>query len=374
MIPFNSAPVIGRELDYVREAAASGHTAGDGPFTKRCERLLADALGAPRVLLTTSCTHALEMGAMLLELGPGDEVIVPSFTFVSTVNPIVLRGATPVFADIRPDTLNIDEHRLPDLVTPRTKAIFVVHYAGVACEMDAILAVAARHGIPVLEDTAHALFGRYHGRQLGTLGSLGTLSFHETKNFTCGEGGALVITDARLVERAEILREKGTNRSRFFRGQIDKYTWVDVGSSYIPSELVAAYLLAQLEMREEVQTRRAATFARYANTLASWAAEQGIRLPVIPDGCDSAFHMFYLQFPGLEPRDRFITHMKAAGVHCVFHYLPLHRSPMGEHWNRLPADTVTERASDGLVRLPFYTTLSDADQAHVIASATAFRI
>jgi dTDP-4-amino-4,6-dideoxygalactose transaminase len=373
-VPFNWAAPIGRELEYVAQAATRGHLSGDGQFARRCEALLQAGTGATRALLTTSCTHALEMAALLLRLGPGDEVIVPAFTFVSTVNSFVLRGATPVFADIRPDTLNIDERRLPALITARTRAIVVVHYAGVGCEMDAILEAAARAGVPVVEDNAHGLFGRYRGRQLGTLGMMATLSFHETKNFTCGEGGALLVNDGTLVERAEILREKGTDRSRFFRGEIDKYTWVDVGSSYVLSDMLAAFLLAQLEERESVQRRREAIYRRYAAALAPWAAANGVILPCVPAHCDVSFHLFHVRLPDLKTRSRFIAHLKEASMHAVFHYIPLHLAPMAGTWGGMAGDCpITEQVSDRLVRLPFYTTLSADDQQRVIDRILSFR-
>jgi dTDP-4-amino-4,6-dideoxygalactose transaminase len=374
MITFNSPVVVGRELEYLLEAASSRHLAGDGPFTKRSEGVLREILGSARVLLTTSCTHAIEMSALLLNVGPGDEVIVPSFTFVSTANAIAMRGARPVFADVRPDTLNLDERALEYLITPRTRAIVAVHYAGVGCDMDAILGVAAKAGIAVVEDNAHGLLGTYRGRPLGSLGTLATLSFHDTKNFTCGEGGALVVNDAALVERAEIIREKGTNRSRFFRGQVDKYTWVDLGSSYVPSELLAAFLLGQLEERESIQARRCRIFNRYMTELRDWAEACGVRLPHVPPECHAAYHLFYLRFPGLATRQRFIAEMKERGIHCVFHYLPLHLSEMGVRCGYTRgALPVTEQASDDLVRLPFYTTMTGDEQACVIDAIRAFR-
>jgi len=373
-IPFNWPVAVGRELEYVTQAAASSHLCGDGPFTKRCEAFLQRHTGAARAMLTTSCTHALEMSALLLDVRPGDEVIVPSFTFVSTANAFVLRGATPVFADIRPDTLNIDERLLPGLVTPKTKAMVVVHYAGVGCEMDAIMETAARAGLPVIEDNAHGLLGHYKGRPLGSLGALATLSFHDTKNFMCGEGGALLINDAGLTARAEILREKGTNRSRFFRGQVDKYTWVDLGSSYVPSELLAAFLLGQLEAFESIQDRRRHIFTTYARELARWAQENGVVLPHVPAHCDPAWHMFYVLLPDLDARQRFIAHLKAKSIHSVFHYLPLHLAPMAAQWHgRVGQCPVTERTSDRLARLPFFTTMSPDVQARVIDAVTSFR-
>jgi dTDP-4-amino-4,6-dideoxygalactose transaminase len=372
-IPFNLPSRGAADLQHVAAALASDHLSGDGPYTRRVERLLAELLGVPRVLLTTSCTHALEMAALLLDLAPGDEVIVPAFTFVSTVNAFVLRGARPVFADIRPDTLNLDESRLERLVTPRTRAIALVHYAGVGCAMDAVLEVARRHGLAVVEDAAHGLFGRYRGRLLGTLGDLATLSFHETKNLSCGEGGALVVNDPRRVERAEILREKGTDRSRFFRGQVDKYTWVDVGSSYVMSDLLAALLWAQLEDRERIQARRRQLWARYAEDLAPWAAARGIRLPTVPPGLEHPGHLFYLLLPTLADRQAFMAHLAAADILAVFHYQPLHLSAMGRRLGGRPGDCpVTEDVSDRLVRLPFYTGLTDVDQARVVEVVRRF--
>jgi len=373
-VPFNRPSLVGTEYRYIAQALENGHISGDGAFTRRCHALLEQTLGVERALLTTSCTHALEMSALLLDAKSDDEVIVPSFTFVSTINAFVLRGARPVFADIRPDTLNIDEAQLETLITPRTRAILVVHYAGVSCEMDEILEIAGRHGIAVIEDNAHGLFGKYRGRTLGSLGRLATLSFHETKNITCGEGGALLINAPELVERAEIIREKGTNRAQFFRGQVDKYTWVDVGSSYLPSDLLAAYLLAQLESAESIQERRKAIWQTYARELGEWAAANAIRLPIVPEHCEQPFHMFYLLLPSLEERQRFIEHMREAGILSVFHYQPLHLSRMGRRYGGKPGDCpVTEDLSDRLVRLPFYTSLSTQDQALVIKTVTSFR-
>ncbi|MBX3191371.1 MAG: dTDP-4-amino-4,6-dideoxygalactose transaminase [Labilithrix sp.] len=373
MIPFNRFGLSGNELAYVQEALGR-QTSGDGPFCRRAEALLEEIFGVPRVLVTTSCTHALEMSAILLEIGPGDEVIVPSFTFVSTVNAFVLRGATPVFADVRPDTLNLDERLLGALVTPKTKAIVPVHYAGVGCEMDEIGRVAAESGIAIVEDNAHGLLGSYRGRRLGTFGALATQSFHETKNIACGEGGALVVADARHAERAEILREKGTNRARFFRGQIDKYTWVDVGSSYVLSDVLAAILLGQLEARERIQARRRAIWERYAEALRAWAPAAGVSLPLVPPHCEQAFHMFYLLLPDLAQRTAFIAHLASRGVAAVFHYQPLHLSPMGVRFGgRAGACPVTESVSERLVRLPFHTTLSSEEQAKVIDAVTSFQ-
>ena len=347
-IPFNRVGLEGDENAYMLEAVARGHLSGDGDFTKRCQKLLETLLGVPRALLVTSCTHALEMAALLLEIQPGDEVIVPSFTFVSTVNAFVLRGARPVFVDVHETTLNLDERLLESRITPRTRAIVPVHYAGVGCEMDSILEIAARHGVPVVEDNAHGLFGDYRGKRLGTFGALATQSFHETKNFTCGEGGALLVNEPRFVERAEIIREKGTNRSRFFRGQIDKYTWVDLGSSYVLSDILAAFLLAQLEARERIQSKRRRIWERYRSELAPWARERGVRLPFVPEHCAQPYHMFYLLLPSLAERTAFLAHLKARGILSVFHYLPLHLSENGpalrRPGGRLPRDRGRERS------------------------------
>jgi dTDP-4-amino-4,6-dideoxygalactose transaminase len=372
-IPFNRAFLAGNELAYMAQAVANGHISGDGPFTRRCHAFLEGALGVPKVLLTTSCTHALEMAALLLEIGPGDEVIVPSFTFVTTINAFVLRGARPVFIDVRPDTLNLDETQLEGLITPRTKAIAVVHYAGVGCEMDTILEITQRHGVAVVEDNAHGLFGKYRGQYLGTFGCLATQSFHETKNFCCGEGGALLINEARYIERAEMIREKGTNRSRFFRGEVDRYTWVDVGSSYLPSDMLAAFLYAQLEAREQIQTRRREIWEHYCEQLAEWAGEHGVRLPVVPAHCEQPYHIFYLLMPSFEARQALIAHLKAQGILSVFHYVPLHLSEMGRRFGGQPGECpVTEDVSDRLLRLPFYNDLDEADQASVVGAITEF--
>jgi dTDP-4-amino-4,6-dideoxygalactose transaminase len=326
-------------------------------------------LDIPKVMLTTSCTHALEMSAILLDIQPGGEVIVPSFTFVTTANAFVMRGARPVFIDIRPDTLNLDETQLERLITSRTKAIVPVHYAGVACEMDAILQIAGRYGIPVVEDNAHGLFGKYKGQYLGTFGSLATQSFHETKNFTCGEGGALLINDPQYIERAEIIREKGTDRSRFFRGEVDKYGWVDIGSSYLPSEILAAVLFAQLEEREQVQAHRKWIWHYYYEHLQSWAAGFGIQLPAVPDYCEQSYHMFYLLLPSLEQRQDLIRYLKENGIYSVFHYLPLHLSKMGQQFGGRQGDCpVTESVSERLLRLPFHNGLTEIDLAKVVAA------
>jgi dTDP-4-amino-4,6-dideoxygalactose transaminase len=370
-IPFNRPGLVGKEFEYIAAAIRAGHASGDGVYTKQCHALLERVLQVPKVLLTTSCTHALEMAALLLDVQPGDEVIVPSFTFVSTVNAFVLRGARPVFVDIRPDTLNLDETQVEKAVTSRTKAIVPVHYGGIGCEMDAILEIAARHGVAVVEDNAHGLFGKYKGRYLGTFGCLATQSFHETKNFSCGEGGALLINDAKYVERAEIIREKGTNRSRFFRGEVDKYTWIDLGSSYVPSDLLAAVLYAQLEARATIQAKRRRIWEYYQTHLQGWAQQHGFRLPIVPAHCEQAYHMFYLLSPSLERRQALIAHLKARAILSVFHYQPLHLSQMGRRFGgREGACPITEDISDRLVRLPFYNGLSDADLECVVAAAT----
>lgn len=372
-IPYNQPAVTGRELEYMARAVAAGHISGDGPFTKACHQHLEKLSGARRALLTTSCTHALEMCALLLNLGPGDEVICPPFTFVSTVNALVLRGAKPVFVDIRPDTLNLDETLIEAAITPRTRAILVVHYAGVACAMDVIADIARRHHLAIVEDNAHGLFGTFRGERLGSFGTMATLSFHETKNLTAGEAGALLLNDEQLIERAEILREKGTNRARFFRGQVDRYTWVDVGSSYLPSDILAAYLLAQIEGHEAIQARRQAIWRRYATELASWAEARGIGLPTVPDGCQHPAHIFYLMLPSLAMRTALIEYMKAKRILLVFHYQPLHLSDMGQKLGGAAGQCpVTERAADCLVRLPLFYQLTDAEQTRVLETLTAF--
>lgn len=373
-IPFNRSALLGRELEYISQALVTGQIAGDQTFSKKCQQALEQALGVRRALVATSCTHALEMAALLLDVKPGDEVIVPSFTFVSTANAFALRDARIVFADIRPDTLNLDEAKLPALITPRTRVIVPVHYAGVGCEMDAILALASDQGVAVVEDNAHGLFGRYKDRWLGTFGRLATQSFHETKNITCGEGGALLINDPDLIERAEIIREKGTNRSRFFRGQVDKYTWVDLGSSYVMSDVLAAFLFGQIEVWEEIQRRRKRIWDRYQSALTTWAAQNGARLPVVPVHCEQAYHMFYLLLPSLDARQRLIAHLKARGILAVFHYLPLHLSEYGRRWGGRPGDCpVTEDLSDRLLRLPFFNVLDEASQSRVIEAVLAFK-
>jgi dTDP-4-amino-4,6-dideoxygalactose transaminase len=373
-IRFNQASLTGRELEYLAQAVGHGHISGDGPFTRRARAMLEQVTGSRAALLTTSCTHALEMAALLLEIGPGDEVIVPSFTFVSTANAFVLRGATPVFVDIRPDTLNIDERLVEGAITPRTRAILPVHYAGVGCEMDALQDIASRRGLAIVEDNAHGLFGRYRGRALGSFGAMATLSFHETKNVTCGEGGALLINDERLIARGEIIREKGTERSRFFRGEVDKYSWCDLGSSYLLSDMLAAFLLAQLESADRIQARRRAMWEFYADGLASWAASFGAVLPCVPGHCAQAYHLFYLLLPSLEVRQALIAHLKARGIMSVFHYLPLHLSTMGQRFGGRRGDCpVTEQVSDRLLRLPFHGHLTDDDLGRIVEAIRAFK-
>jgi dTDP-4-amino-4,6-dideoxygalactose transaminase len=372
-IPFNRPFATGKEFDYIQQAINAMHLSGDGPFTQKCHALLEEILGTPKVLLTTSCTHALEMAALLLNIQPGDEVIVPSFTFVSTVNAFVLRGARPVFIDIRPDTLNLDETRLEQLITPRTKAIVPVHYAGVGCEMETILDIARHYDVAVVEDNAQGLLGQYKNQYLGTFGCMATLSFHETKNLSCGEGGALLINDPRYIEQAEIIREKGTNRSRFFRGQVDKYTWVNLGSSYLPSDILAAFLYAQLEARAEIQTRRRRIWEYYYQNLQGWAHSHNVRLPIVPAQCQQPYHLFYLLLPSLAQRQAFINHLKKHHIWSVFHYLPLHISEMGRQFGGKEGDCpVTEVVGDCLVRLPFYNELTEADQARVVEAIYGF--
>jgi dTDP-4-amino-4,6-dideoxygalactose transaminase len=373
MIPFNRAVFDGDELAYVTSALAEGRVAGAGPFTRRAEALLEEGHGSGRTLLTTSCTHALELSALLLDLQPGDEVLVPAFTFVSTAAAFLLHGGTPVFVDVRDDTLNMDPDLAEAAITPRTRAICIVHYAGVAATPDRFRALADRHGLVLVEDNAHGLLGGFHGRRLGTFGELSTLSFHETKNISAGEGGALHVNDPALFERAEILREKGTDRSRFLRGQVDKYTWVDVGSSWVVSDLLAAVLVGQLERFDAIQARRRVVWDRYDGALSGWAAERGVRTPVVPEGCDHTAHMYYLRFDGVETRTRFIDHLRDHGVAAVFHYQPLHLSTVGERLGGRPGQhPVTEAAADDLVRLPLHVGLTDDDVARVLDAVKGF--
>jgi dTDP-4-amino-4,6-dideoxygalactose transaminase len=372
-IDFNKPVMVGNELEYIRQAYERSHVSGDGYFTRQAQTVLENIIGTPKAILTTSCTHALEMSALLLGIKPGDEVIFPSFTFVSTVNAFVLRGAKPVFVDVRPDTLNLDETRIESRITPQTRAIVPVHYAGVGCEMDTIMEIAAQNHLPVIEDNAHSLFAKYKGKYLGTFGAMATQSFHETKNISCGEGGAILINDLEYYERAEIIREKGTNRSRFFRGMIDKYTWVDIGSSYLPSDILAAILFAQLENWQKIQTKRQDIWDYYDQNLRQWAEHNGIQLPTIPAYCDQAYHMYYLVMPSLTARQSLMAHLRENGIVAVFHYQPLHLSDMGRRFGGKEGDCpVTERLGDCLLRLPFHNSLTHEDQDKVISAIMDF--
>lgn len=374
-IPFNKPTRSNRELPYLEECLRAPSLVGDGPFTRRCEALLEQTNGSARVLLTPSCTAALEMAAFLLDLGPGDEVVAPAFTFVSTLNAFVIRGARPLFVDVCADTLNLDPEQTAARITPRTKAILPVHYGGIACDMDALQRLAEANRIAIVEDNAHGLFARYRGRPLGTFGSLAALSFHDTKNFTCGEGGALMVNDARLLGRAEIVREKGTDRSRFARGEISRYSWVDVGSSYLPSELQAAFLLAQLEERTAVQAARQGIWERYAGELRSWAAANSVQLPCVPPECEPAYHLFHLILPSNRARQALAAHLHERGISAVSHYEPLHLSPMGR---KLGGEAgmcpTTERVCERLLRLPFFTSMTASEQSCVIEAVCSFHI
>ncbi|MDR2044032.1 MAG: dTDP-4-amino-4,6-dideoxygalactose transaminase [Clostridium sp.] len=354
MINFNVPPYTGNELKYIRKCVENQKICGDGEFTKKCSRWLEKATGS-NCLLTTSCTHALEMAALLSEIQPGDEVIMPSYTFVSTADAFVLRGAVPVFVDIRPDTMNLDETLIESAVTRKTKAIVVVHYAGVACEMDTVMEIAERHRLTVIEDAAQAILCTYRGKPLGTFGRFGAFSFHETKNYSMGEGGALLIRESADIETAEIIREKGTNRSQFFRGQVNKYYWMSYGSSYLPSDMNAAYLYAQLEMAEEINRSRRACWARYYENLAPLREEGKAALPTVPEGCVHSGHMFYLKAKEIEERTRLIDFLKTRGILAVFHYIPLHTAPAGVKYGRFHGeDRYTTRESERLLRLPLY--------------------
>jgi len=374
-ISFNRPSLSGDEVTNVRRVLEGDHLSGDGPFTAQCHVELERLTGAKKALLTTSCTHALEMAALLLDIRAGDEIILPSFTFVSTANAFVLRGARPIFVDIRPDTLNLDERLVESKITPKTRAIVAVHYAGVACEMEALVSIGERHHIAVVEDNAHGLFGKFRGRPLGSFGTFATLSFHETKNISCGEGGALLINDLSYLNRAEIIREKGTNRSLFFRGQVDKYGWVDVGSSYLPSEILSAVLSAQLKHHTILQMHRHRVWDRYSAELADWAGEAQVILPTIPYTCEHPAHLFYLLLPTLERRQAFIAHMKQAGIVTPFHYVPLHTSPMGQMLGSQAGDCpITENVSERLVRLPLFGSLTADEQGYVIERVKAFTV
>jgi dTDP-4-amino-4,6-dideoxygalactose transaminase len=373
MIPFNRASFAGNELSYLSDAIRNGHVSGNGPFTKRVEGVLGNVHGSGKSLLTTSCTHALEMTALLTQFESGDEVIVPSFTFVSSAAAFLLHGGKPVFVDVRPDTLNVDLNAVEAVITPRTRAICVVHYAGIAADPRQFRELAERNGLVLIEDNAHGLFASFEGRPLGTFGHVSTMSFHETKNVTCGEGGALHINDDQLFERAEILREKGTNRSRFFRGQVDKYTWVDVGSSWVLSDLLAGVLAGQFERHEEIQASRSRIWRFYDDSLSGWAKERGVRTPVIPEGCEHSSHMYHMRFMDLETRTRFIEHMKSKQVSTVFHYQPLHLSEVGRRLGgREGQCPVSEDAGDTLVRLPLFAALTDSEVDQVVDAVTSF--
>jgi dTDP-4-amino-4,6-dideoxygalactose transaminase len=369
-IPFNKPYMTGRELEYIRQAHAAGHLAGDGMFTKKCQAWLEETIGCHKALLTHSCTAALEMAAILANVGPGDEVIMPSYTFVSTANAFVLRGATPVFVDIRADTLNIDETLIEAAITPRTKAIVVVHYAGVGCEMDAIMAIADKHGLLVIEDAAQGIQAKYKGRPLGSIGHLAALSFHETKNIISGEGGALLINDQQFIERAEIIREKGTNRSQFFRGEVDKYTWVDIGSSYLPSDLVAAFLWAQMEEAESITGQRLQIWRNYHGALAGLETQDKLRRPIVPAHCEHNAHMYYILLPDLATRTRLIGQLREQGIHAVFHYVPLDGARMAQKsgWSGMHLK-LTGNYSERLLRLPLWLGLADG-QEQVIGAIT----
>ncbi len=362
MIPFNVPPFVGKEFDYINLAVKAKKICGDGEFTKKCDALLEQMTGAKKVLLTTSCTSALEMAAILADIKPGDEVIMPSYTFVSTANAFVMRGATIVFVDVRPDTMNIDETKIEEAITDKTKAIVPVHYAGVGCEMDTINSIAKKHNLLVIEDAAQGVMSSYKGKALGSIGAFGCFSFHETKNYSSGEGGAILINSEKYIEQAEIIREKGTDRSKFHRGQVDKYTWRDMGSSYLPSELNAAYLLAQLEEAEKINNDRLASWNLYYEKLSELAKKGVIELPIIPEGCEHNAHMFYIKTKDIEERSRLITHLKANGVGAVFHYIPLHSSPAGQKFGRFSGeDKYTTKESERLLRLPMYYGLKKED-------------
>lgn len=373
MINFNVPPCVGDELTYVKEAIDSHKICGDGQFTKKCNQWLEERFGAQKVLLTTSGTTALDMAMLLCDLKPGDEVILPSYTFSSTATSAVLAGAKLVFVDIRPDTMNIDETKIEDAITEKTKVVIPVHYAGVACEMDVIMDIAKRHGLLVVEDAAQGVMSSYKGKALGTIGDFGCYSFHETKNYSMGEGGALVINNPEYNERAEILREKGTNRSKFFRGQVDKYTWVDFGDSYLPSELNAAYLWAQLQNADLINNNRMVTWNTYDQAFRSLAEKDKVGLPTISDGCIHNAHMYYLKCKSLEERTKFIAFMKERGVLCVFHYIPLHSAPAGLKFGRFHGpDTYTTSESEKLVRLPMYYGITAADLEQVVRGVLEF--
>ena len=374
MIGFNVPPYIGTEMKYIEEAVAKNHKiCGDGPFTKRCNAWLEKKTGTAKALLTTSCTHATEMAALLADIKEGDEIIMPSYTFVSTADAFVLRGAVPVFVDIRPDTMNIDETKIEDAITEKTKAIVPVHYAGVSCEMDKIMELAEKYHLTVIEDAAQGIMSTYKGRALGTIGDYGCFSFHETKNYSMGEGGALLIRDPKNVERAEIIREKGTNRAKFFRGQIDKYTWVDAGSSYLPGDMNAAYLMAQLDAADVIFEDRMRSWNLYKELLTPLAEEEKVELPYIPEGCTHNAHMFYMKAKNLEERTKLIDYLKENSVQAVFHYIPLHTAPAGQRFGRFHGEDVyTTKESERLMRLPMYYGLKEEEVRYVASKIIAF--
>ncbi|MBR2036717.1 MAG: dTDP-4-amino-4,6-dideoxygalactose transaminase [Lachnospiraceae bacterium] len=373
MINFNVPPFTGKEMDYIKIAVENQKICGDGEFTKKCNAWIEERTGAAKCLLTTSCTHATEMAALLAEIKPGDEVIMPSYTFVSTADAFVLRGATAVFVDIRPDTMNIDETKIEAAITDKTKAIVPVHYAGVSCEMDVIMDIAKRHNLVVIEDAAQGVMSSYKGKALGTIGDYGCFSFHETKNYSMGEGGALLIQDPEMIEAAEIIREKGTNRSKFFRGQIDKYTWVNYGSSYLPSDMNAAYLYAQLEMADDINNARLHIWNRYYEGLKELQEAGKLELPVVPEGCVHNAHMFYIKAKDLGERTALISHLKANEILSVFHYIPLHSAPAGMKYGRFHGEDVyTTKESERLCRLPLYYGLTDEQVDYIISKVKAF--
>ncbi len=374
MITFNKPPYAEKAMEYIQDCVKSQKICGDGAYTKKCSEWLEKKTGTAKCLLTTSCTHATELAALLLpDIGPGDEVIMPAFTFVSTADAFVLRGATPVFVDIRPDTMNIDEKLIEDAVTDRTKAIVPVHYAGVSCEMDAIMEIAGRHGLAVVEDAAQGIMSTYKNKALGTIGDFGCFSFHETKNYSMGEGGALLIRDPKDVEEAEIIREKGTNRSKYYRGQVDKYTWINYGSSYLPSDMNAAYLYAQLEIAEEINNARLSIWTQYYESLKPLAEENRIQLPTVPEGCVHNGHMFYIKTADIEERTKLIDYLKENGIHAVFHYIPLHTAPAGRKFGRFHGeDRHTTRESERLLRLPMYYGLSEDEVEYICSHVRKF--
>ena len=374
-IPFNRADIGSRDLALLSKSISDGHISGNGPFTKQAESEISRVIGSHKTLLTTSCTHALEMSALLLNLKTGDEVIVPAFTFVSTASAFMLYGAKPVFVDVQHDTLNINPESVEAAITERTRAICVVHYGGVACEMKKLSEIAKRHDLVLIEDNAHGLFAKYEHQYLGTFGSLATQSFHETKNITCGEGGALIVNDPKLAERAEILREKGTDRTKFLRGQVDKYTWVDVGSSWVISDLLAAILCGQLERADDIYVKRMRIWNRYNIELTNWAENNNVMTPVVPDGCDHTGHVFFLRLATANSRDQFIRHLRDHGILAVFHYQPLHLSTVGRSLGgREGQFPVTEKAGDCLVRLPLFNSLTDAEQSFIIDTIHMFSV